>query len=255
MRHSLRSFLLLITLFCITTFSSTAQFSAKKICFDDGFGYRYEFTNLQVTGIGTLYAEGTTTAYTPGRAVMWLDFSGGIGNGTVELHVINAAPDGCSFYSDSFVYVGSAVIVRTGGSTESYSGSGSWNSYCFGGIINSGTWLASGPCKANLKKPVINGPAPANAKSNTPSVVVKPNPLQNSSVITYKTAVQGKVNITVYDYMQRPIKVLVNEVKSPGVYSVSWNGLNTSGTRANTGLYKVVSVMADKVSSATLQVL
>jgi len=254
MKHSLRFSFLLIVLLCSIAISSTAQFSAKKICFDDGYGYRYEFTNLVVTGIGMLYAEGTTTAYGAGKAVMWLDFSAGISNGKVELHAINTSPDGCTFYSDSFIYVGSAVIVRVDGHTESYSGSGSWTSYCFGGVINAGTWYASGPCAATLQKPAIKGPAPANAKSRESSLIIRPNPLQNNSVITYKTAVQGKVNITVYDFMQRPVKVLVNEAKSPGVYSVLWNGLNASGTRTP-GLYKVVSVAADKVSSATVQVL
>src|SRR4029077_19465939 len=63
----------------------------------------------------------------------------GHGSGSVELHAVNPNPDGCVTYVDSLVYIGNAVWDGS----VSFTGSGTWTSYCSGSQFNSGTWNAS----------------------------------------------------------------------------------------------------------------
>jgi len=53
-----------------------------------------------------------------------------------------------------------------------------------------------------------------------------PNPFNPVTKINYAVAVAGQVTLKVYDMTGREIKILVNEVKSPGFYTVDFNGLN-----------------------------
>lgn len=248
-------FLLLFTA-TITSLISSAQ---MKACFTDAFGYTWVFNNIQMTGADTYYGDGTVDAYADGRASISLNFSSGVcNNGAVEIHAINPNPDGCTFYSDSFVYVGTAVITKNGPGKISYSGNGTWNSYCFGSVINSGTWSASGPCGSTLKAPPLKTgakPGDAKQKSNDITVKISPNPVKDYTHIEYKIASFSKVNITIYDIKGLPIKTLVNDSKAAGTYTISWNMLNNNGSKATQGLYKVVTTVNGKSYSTTLQVL
>ena len=142
----------------------------QKICFTDDAGYVWKFDNITDNGNWTYYATGMVeNAYASTSAYMMLDFRAGMMNGLVTATAVNNNPDGCNFYSDSFVYRGSAQLVRTMEGDQvkaSYSGSGSWESYCFGGIINIGSWNAWGPCanSLNVPKPKPGVAAPAMGK-------------------------------------------------------------------------------------------
>lgn len=247
--------ILVLSLFLAVTVTSKlkAQENHHRVCFDDAFGYHWYGIELQDQGNNIWYGEGDLdNAYPDGRSTVWVDVSNGLSNASVRIAGINVNPDGCTFYSDSFIYVGTADITLNVG----YSGSGTWESYCFGGVINSGTWSGSGPCSDTKPKIDIKGVTPAKANRDAGfSIGAAPNPLKSFTQIQYKVSVSSKVNITVYDYMHRPVKELVNESKSPGKYSVNWNGMNASGTRVQPGLYKVVANVNGKVYSTTVQVL
>lgn len=240
-------------MFLVFATTSKAQLKVHNVCFDDGFGYHWNFTDLHDNGDGTYSATGTLDyAYPVGYATLWVDTRSGLNNASVRVAGINGAMDGCTFYSDSFVYTGTAVINPG----VSYSGSGSWESYCYGGVINYGTWYASGPCGTSAVKKdakVTTPPAKANHQDGF-SMSVAPNPVKNYATVQYKVSVASKVNITVYDYMHRPVKELVNENKAPGKYSTNWNATNQSGTRVQSGLYKVVATVNGKTTSSTIQV-
>ena len=51
-----------------------------------------------------------------------------------------------------------------------------------------------------------------------------PNPFNPSTVIGYEISNTTLVSIKVYDLIGREVAVLVNEVKQPGVYRVSFDG-------------------------------
>ena len=55
-----------------------------------------------------------------------------------------------------------------------------------------------------------------------------PNPFNPLTKIQYSIAKRSSVNLTIYDILGREITTLVNEVKSPGVYIVDFNGANLS---------------------------
>ena len=59
-----------------------------------------------------------------------------------------------------------------------------------------------------------------------------PNPFNPVTRINFSVPKQGFVNLKIYDVLGREVKTLVNEVKTPGVYSVDFNG-----TELSSGVY------------------
>ena len=59
-----------------------------------------------------------------------------------------------------------------------------------------------------------------------------PNPFNPLTKIQYSIAKRSFANLIIYDILGREIKTLVNEVKSPGVYIVDFNGADLAS-----GLY------------------
>lgn len=55
-----------------------------------------------------------------------------------------------------------------------------------------------------------------------------PNPFNPSSVITYDIAARGHVTLTIYDVLGRKMETLVDAVRSPGRYEVTFNARNFS---------------------------
>ncbi len=64
-----------------------------------------------------------------------------------------------------------------------------------------------------------------------------PNPFNPETQIKYAVPKNAKVSLKIYDLLGREITTLVNEVKAPGVYSVKWNGKNSSGSKVASGIY------------------
>lgn len=241
------------------------ELTTERICFTDDAGYVWKFDHIVDNGDWTYYATGMVeNAYASTSAHMMLDLRNGALNGIFTATAINDYPDGCTQYTDSFIYHGSAQVIRTpregGGLVATYSGTGTWESYCFGGILSTGTWNAWGPCAMSASKPKVkDGILPVmgkktleNLKSGHISVV--PNPVKSYGNILYNVTAPGKVNVTIFNILQQPVKVLVNENKSAGNYSVTWNALNSSGVRVPAGLYRLVATIGNKVYSTPIQV-
>ena len=53
-----------------------------------------------------------------------------------------------------------------------------------------------------------------------------PNPFNPSTTIRFYIEERGKVNLTIYDILGRRVKTLVNEIREPGEYEVSFNASN-----------------------------
>jgi hypothetical protein len=220
----------------------TAKNASNSVCFNDGF-YNWKITytdqgngNYSVTG--SLNVDGNNwSVYGSGSFSQHM--------GTVELHASNPNPDGCFSYSDSFTYWGNAQITGNGPNT-SFTGSGNWESYCYGDILNTGSWSAWGPCSSSLQsKPY----GPAKHQQAEFSMKISPNPMKSSSNVTYNLAKDAKVNITVYNYMQQPVKQIVNKTESAGKHSYVIDGSSLMN-----GTYRVVAVVNGKTYSSSLQV-
>jgi len=232
--------------------TTSAKKSSNTVCFTDAFGEVWRIT-YSPNGSGGYWGTGTVDI---GGGVLWnVNASGEFASlsGDVVLHALNPSPDGCTTYSDSFVYVGSAQVFRNGGSTTGWSGSGTWNSYCFGGVLNTGDWSATGPCGSGKSIRVDpNGPA---SHGSLITLVVSPNPAKNNTSISFKTSKQSQVQIIVYNYLQQPVRVLTNGAQSAGKQTYNWDLRDMNGKAVNNGLYRVVALINGKSYSSTLQVI
>ncbi len=64
-----------------------------------------------------------------------------------------------------------------------------------------------------------------------------PNPFNPQTKIEYQLAKNCFVNITIYNIQGQVIKVLVEEEKSAGWYSIKWDALNQHGIKVPSGVY------------------
>ena len=256
--------LLLIATVAICT-TANAQSTIKRICYNDNMGYTYVFRDIVMTGEKTAYGKGTEDGRDlrePWNAEIWIDFTQGMHKGNIRIRVINPRPVNCYPYTDSFIETGTASILKMDDGTIIYKGSGTWESYCYGGIVNSsGTWKGEGPCSNNSRYLNATTPSPNNssgkvsAESSLVPVSVSPNPVQNYSRLQYTVAAASRVSITIYNSMQQPVKVLVNEIKSAGTYSVTWNALQANGSPVPAGIYRVVAIIGERRYSVMMQVI
>ncbi|MFC1572244.1 FlgD immunoglobulin-like domain containing protein [Candidatus Eisenbacteria bacterium] len=64
-----------------------------------------------------------------------------------------------------------------------------------------------------------------------------PNPCRSSTVITFAMAVEGDVQIQIFDITGRRVRALLQQRSPPGAYAVIWDGRDDSGTMALSGVY------------------
>ena len=83
---------------------------------------------------------------------------------------------------------------------------------------------------------ITNYQGPATYVENNSGLIPKkftleqnyPNPFNPATQINYSVAKSGFVKISIFDILGREVQVLVNETKTPGYYSVDFNGTNLS---------------------------
>ena len=64
-----------------------------------------------------------------------------------------------------------------------------------------------------------------------------PNPFNPETTISYEMAVDGIVELGIYNVMGQKVASLVNDYRSVGTYSTIWNGMNDAGNEVSSGLY------------------
>ncbi len=64
-----------------------------------------------------------------------------------------------------------------------------------------------------------------------------PNPFNPSTRIAYETASRSRVSLAIYDVTGRPVRILVDEVQESGGHSVIWDGRDSRGRTAASGVY------------------
>jgi hypothetical protein len=64
-----------------------------------------------------------------------------------------------------------------------------------------------------------------------------PNPFNPTTSIRYDVPVQSYVTLYVYDGLGQLVRSLVNEIKEPGKYTLTWNGRNNDNEMVATGFY------------------
>jgi len=76
-----------------------------------------------------------------------------------------------------------------------------------------------------------------------------PNPFNPSTTIDYTVEKDGFVNLTIYNLMGQKVRVLVNEERKKGNYSVRWNGKDDEREKLPAGVYFYVLKTGDYTSS------
>ncbi len=64
-----------------------------------------------------------------------------------------------------------------------------------------------------------------------------PNPFNHETHIQFSLLQAGNVRLTVYNMLGQKVNTLVDEQKTAGVYSVKWDGTNSSGQKLPSGMY------------------
>ena len=64
-----------------------------------------------------------------------------------------------------------------------------------------------------------------------------PNPFNPTTNIRYSIKENQWVVLKIFDLLGQEVKTLVNEKKSPGVYTVQWDGTNNAGVPVSSGVY------------------
>lgn len=64
-----------------------------------------------------------------------------------------------------------------------------------------------------------------------------PNPFNPQTTIQFDTAIDGRVNLTIYDLQGHLIKTLTDDLVTAGSYQLVWNGKNEHGQEVPSGVY------------------
>jgi len=67
----------------------------------------------------------------------------------------------------------------------------------------------------------------------------RPNPFNNRTAIKFQIPVKSKVNIKIYNSTGRLVKILVDDLKNPGVYNLNWDGKDDLDRIQSKGIYFV----------------
>ena len=65
----------------------------------------------------------------------------------------------------------------------------------------------------------------------------RPNPFNPSTTIAYDVPQQSHITLTVYNLLGQEIVRIVDEMKAPGRYAVTWVGVNGRGESVASGIY------------------
>ncbi|OFX23818.1 MAG: hypothetical protein A2041_00935 [Bacteroidetes bacterium GWA2_31_9b] len=88
-----------------------------------------------------------------------------------------------------------------------------------------------------IKKNFEDNPTYINEKQNLFGIHNFPNPFSTKTNIDFKLINYSRVNISVYNITGQLVKILVDEYKSPGEYSIVWDATNSKGTQIENGIY------------------
>ena len=64
-----------------------------------------------------------------------------------------------------------------------------------------------------------------------------PNPFNPSTTIRYEVAARTVVSLRIFNLAGQFIAELVSEDQNPGVYSITWNGVDLNGNAVSSGIY------------------
>lgn len=88
-------------------------------------------------------------------------------------------------------------------------------------------------------KPSENGVLEKESQKQWPILQNYPNPFNQGTTIVYSISEPGQVKLSILDCKGRKIQAWNQEIVSPGIYSIFWDGLSAKGIAASSGIYIV----------------
>lgn len=85
-----------------------------------------------------------------------------------------------------------------------------------------------------------------------PMVRAAPNPLSVSTEVSYRVLDRAPISLAIYDAAGRVVKVLTENPQTPGEHTLVWDGNDTSGKSAPTGVYFARLKTAGKTATARM---
>ena len=76
-----------------------------------------------------------------------------------------------------------------------------------------------------------------------------PNPFNPTTTIQYTVTRASRVQIEIYNQMGQFVRLLKDELTSPGNYTIPWNGKNDRGKTVASGIYIYQMVTDKKIDS------
>ena len=76
-----------------------------------------------------------------------------------------------------------------------------------------------------------------------------PNPFNPSTTIEYHLLHPAQVTLTIYNTLGQEVRTLVNTPQTQGMHRVVWDGTNTYGERAASGLYLYRINVGDQIQT------
>jgi hypothetical protein len=97
------------------------------------------------------------------------------------------------------------------------------------------------------------GLAPSAGPGDVPAVTsltgVRPNPFNPATTVHFELAREGRVVVRVYDLSGRLIRTLADGMRPAGTQAVAWDGIDSEGRSASSGVY-LVRFAADGVEQS-----
>jgi FlgD Ig-like domain len=84
------------------------------------------------------------------------------------------------------------------------------------------------------------------------SVVAYPNPFNPTTTIRYVVPATGRVVITIHDARGAYVAMLLDEKKTTGEHTISWDGHNSRGDIVSSGVYFAKALFAGEQQSSKL---
>ena len=156
----------------------------------------------------------------------------------------------------------SAGIFRFNGSALGYSCGNNLTSICHRGhticVANSSieNHLSMGDhLGACVPGYAINNKLSFENSETNKEFAVHPNPLSNSTTISFSIIQTGKVSLKIFDMNGRLLATLVNEEMKAGVHEINWNTKNAGGKPVPSGVYLLRIEAGDFIDTRKLSVI
>ena len=159
----------------------------------------------------------------------------GVGTGAMHAEILKpVSPDSAAWY-----YYGEVPVTANWRGAISYTSAGNYVLHV--DADNDGTVDSTIVPEVRVVTEVSNRGAAGTTRGPVPKNFFLsanyPNPFNESTLIRFGVPRPARVSLTIVDLLGRNIATLLDEVKQPGTYTITWDGKDSRGFPASSGIY------------------